>query len=98
MTAPTLTDDEVDARLRDGWQRIDGALQKSFAFPDFHHTMAFVNALAWIAHRSDHHPDLALHYGRCVVRYSTHDAAGITALDFACAAQVDALLDAGAGA
>lgn len=98
MTHPALTDAAVDARLSGGWQRIDGALQKTFDFPDFHHTMAFVNAVAWIAHRADHHPDLAVHYGRCVVRYSTHDAAGITARDLACAAQVDALIGAGEAA
>jgi 4a-hydroxytetrahydrobiopterin dehydratase len=92
MSDSRLTDPEVDARLAAGWQHIDGALQKTWTFPDFHHTMAFVNALAWVAHREDHHPDLSVHYGRCVVRYSTHDAGGITARDFACAAMIDALL------
>jgi 4a-hydroxytetrahydrobiopterin dehydratase len=95
MNDTRLSDADVDARLADGWQRIAGALQKSWDFPDFHHTMAFVNALAWIAHREDHHPDLGVHYGRCVVRYSTHSAGGITARDFACAAMVDALQRAG---
>ena len=52
------------------------------------------NAMAWIAHRADHHPDLSVHYGHCVVRWSTHDAGGITELDFHGAAQVDALLNA----
>jgi 4a-hydroxytetrahydrobiopterin dehydratase len=86
-----LSDAEVDARLSGGWQRVDGALQKTFAFPDYHHTMAFVNAVAWIAHRADHHPDLSVHYNRCVLRFSTHDAAGITDRDFAAVAQVDSL-------
>jgi 4a-hydroxytetrahydrobiopterin dehydratase len=95
MTDTRLSDTDVDVRLTDGWQRIAGALQKVWDFPDFHHTMAFVNALAWIAHREDHHPDLGVHYGRCVVRYSTHSAGGITARDFACAAMVDALQRAG---
>jgi 4a-hydroxytetrahydrobiopterin dehydratase len=92
MRDTRLADPDIDARLTAGWQRIDGALQKTWSFPDFHHTMAFVNALAWVAHREDHHPDLSVHYGRCVVRYSTHDAGGITARDFACAAMIDALL------
>lgn len=91
MNTARLTDTAVDARLADGWLRVDGALQKAYEFADFHHTMAFVNALAWIAHREDHHPDLGVHYGRCVVRYSTHSAGGITERDFACAAMIESL-------
>jgi 4a-hydroxytetrahydrobiopterin dehydratase len=91
MSTSRLTETAVDARLADGWLRVDGALQKAYEFADFHHTMAFVNALAWIAHREDHHPDLSVHYGRCVVRYSTHSAGGITERDFACAAMIESL-------
>ena len=54
--------------------------------------MAFVNAVAWIAHREDHHPDLAVSYNRCTVRLNTHSVGGISRNDFICAAQVDALL------
>jgi 4a-hydroxytetrahydrobiopterin dehydratase len=54
--------------------------------------MAFVNAVAFIAHAQDHHPDLSVHYSRCIVRYNTHDAGGLTDTDFAAAAKVDALL------
>lgn len=75
------------------WRCVDGALQREFGFADFHHTMAFVNALAWIADREDHHPDLQLGYGRCQVRWNTHSAGGVTINDFICAAKVDALVD-----
>jgi len=54
--------------------------------------MAFVNALAFMAHREDHHPDLGVHYDRCVVRYSTHDVGGLSENDFICAAKADALI------
>lgn len=84
-------DVEVDRHLTNGWQRVDGALQKTYRFADYHRTMAFVNAVAWIAHRADHHPDLSVHYGHCTVRYSSHDAGGITSRDFDGARQVDAL-------
>lgn len=67
------------------------SLQRSFAFADFHRTMAFVNAIAWIAHAEDHHPDLEIGYDYCRVRYSTHAAGGLTENDFICAAKVDAL-------
>ena len=53
--------------------------------------MSFVNALAHMANREDHHPDLGVHYDRCVVRYSTHDVGGLSENDFICAAKADAL-------
>ncbi len=68
------------------------AIEKTFRFANYYETIAFVNALALVAHRRDHHPDLSVHYDRCVVRYRTHDAKGITDADFESAAQADALL------
>lgn len=83
------------ARL-EGWTLSgDGAnvaIEKSFHFANYFETIAFVNALALVAHREDHHPDLSVHYNRCVVRFNTHDVGGISATDLACARQVDALL------
>lgn len=75
------------------WAVIDDgtAICRSFSFPDYYHTMAFVNALAWVAHREDHHPDLSVHYNRCVVRFSTHDVGGLSENDFICAAKADSL-------
>jgi 4a-hydroxytetrahydrobiopterin dehydratase len=71
----------------------DGAaITRTFRFPDYYRTMAFVNALAYVAHAQDHHPDLGVHYDRCVVRYSTHDVGGLSDNDFICAAKADALL------
>ena len=75
-----------------GWVLNDGAIERRYDFADFHQTMAFVNALAWIAHREDHHPDLAVGYNLCVVRFNTHSVGGISINDFICAAKVDALL------
>ncbi len=77
-----------------GWKLMDGALEKAFEFANFHETMAFVNAVAWVAHREDHHPDLALSFGRCTVRFNTHDVNGISLSDFHCATAVDQLLKA----
>ncbi len=76
----------------DGWVHRDGAIEKSWRFGNFHETMAFVNALAWIAHAEDHHPDVSLSYNRCTVRFNTHSVGGISINDFICAAKVDALL------
>ena len=82
---------ELNGAAPQGWRLIDDALEKTFRFPDFHHTMAFVNALAFIAHQQDHHPDLQVSFGHCTVRWNTHDVSGISVLDFACATLVDAL-------
>ena len=75
-----------------GWRLIDGSLEKTFSFKNFHETMGFVNAVAFIANAEDHHPDLSLSYGKCTVRFNTHDVNGISVSDFFCASKVDALL------
>jgi len=75
-----------------GWAFVDGAIQKRYDFSDYHRTMAFVNAVAWVAHVEDHHPDLAVSYNHCTVRFNTHSVGGISVNDFICAAKVDALL------
>ena len=75
-----------------GWRLIDGSLEKTYHFKNFHETMGFANAVAFIANAEDHHPDLALSYGKCTVRFNTHDVQGISVSDFFCASKVDALL------
>ena len=91
----------TQARIREllpdipGWELAeDGhALVKTFRFDDYYRTMAFVNALAFIAHREDHHPDLGVHYDRVEVRYSTHDVGGLSQNDLVCAAKASRLLE-----
>jgi 4a-hydroxytetrahydrobiopterin dehydratase len=75
-----------------GWAFASGAIEKRFDFANYHHTMAFVNAVAWVAHSQDHHPDMAVSYNRCTLRFNTHSVGGISINDFICAARVDALL------
>lgn len=67
------------------------SLSHEFRFRDFYATMAFVNALAWIAHQQDHHPDLQVGYNRCRVTWSTHSVGGLSINDFICAARTDTL-------
>ncbi len=88
--------DEVSAltaQLHSDWSVDDDglAIQRSFRFKNYYRTIAFVNALAWIAHREDHHPDLDVGYNRCVVHYSTHSVGGLSENDFICASRIDAL-------
>ncbi len=90
-----MSPDEVQAHLAivSGWVVLEGELTKRFEFRDFHRTMAFVNAVAWVAHAQDHHPELSVAYGQCTVRLHTHSVDGISINDFICAARFDALLE-----
>lgn len=74
------------------WALCEGMLEKVYRFEDFHATMAFVNAVADVAHFQNHHPVLTVTYDQCLVRLTTHDAGGISPLDFAFASTIDALL------
>jgi len=82
------------AQLHDDWALSDNgaAIRRTVRFKNYYQTIAFVNALAWIAHAEDHHPDLEVGYNRCVVNFSTHSAGGLSANDFICAAHLDALI------
>jgi 4a-hydroxytetrahydrobiopterin dehydratase len=97
-TRRALSATEIVAKLVDipGWT-LDGddvqvAIQKTFRFANYLETMSFVNAVAFIAERHDHHPDMSVHYNRCVVRFNTHDVNGISVTDIECATEVDALI------
>ncbi|MBX3621207.1 MAG: 4a-hydroxytetrahydrobiopterin dehydratase [Rhizobacter sp.] len=94
LSGPPMGEHEIRDHLAQvsGWQLSQGAIEKTFSFKNFHETMAFVNALAWIAHTEDHHPDLAVSYSRCVVRFNTHSVGGVSVNDFICAAKADALV------
>jgi len=94
-----LTTDQASALLKNlhsDWS-IDTAgkeIDRTYGFKNYYQTMAFVNALAWVAHAEDHHPDIEVGYNRCRVRYSTHAIGGLSENDFICAAKIDALLPA----
>jgi 4a-hydroxytetrahydrobiopterin dehydratase len=79
-----------------GWELVDTEIFKTYPFANYHETMAFVNATAWISHREDHHPDLEVGYNKCRVRYSTHSIGGLSENDLICAAKVEALVGGGA--
>jgi 4a-hydroxytetrahydrobiopterin dehydratase len=84
---------EIDRLLShlQGWEHRDGMITKTFSFPNYWQTIAFVNASAWIAHREDHHPQLSVGYNTCRVDYWTHAINGLSENDFICAAKIDAL-------
>jgi 4a-hydroxytetrahydrobiopterin dehydratase len=80
----------------DGWtldtSQPEAAIERRFGFTDFDEALAFVNALAWVARKEDHHPDVTLGWGRVTVRFWTHAAGGLTENDFICAAKIDRLV------
>jgi len=84
---------ELLAGLAPGWGIAeDGrSIRRAFGFADFYETVAFVNAVAWIANTEDHHPDLEVGYDYCRMAFSTHTVGGLSENDFICAAKVDAL-------
>lgn len=67
-------------------------LTATFTFRNYYQTTAFVNAVAWIAHGENHHPDISFGYKTCRVDWWTHAVGGLTENDFICAAKVDGLL------
>ena len=76
-----------------GWQisEPDRRLEKEFAFASYPAALLFVNTVAGLAERENHHPDLELHYGHVKVSYHTHDVGGLSRNDFICAAKIEAL-------
>ncbi|UFS70153.1 4a-hydroxytetrahydrobiopterin dehydratase [Geomonas sp. RF6] len=74
-----------------GWELGEKGISKKYDFKNYYQTIAFVNAIAWIAHAEGHHPDLEVSYRSCLVRYTTHAVRGLSENDFICAARVDAL-------
>ena len=89
-----LVKEAIENNLIDlpGWQHVDNSIMKHFEFKNFYQTMAFVNAVAWIAHIEGHHPDLEVAYKFCRVRFTTHGIAGLSENDFICAAKVEDLI------
>ena len=92
---PPLTRDEINVlwpQVSDWQVSADNKwLSCRFTFKGFYKTMAFVNAVAWIAHQENHHPDLEVSYNFCLVKYTTHAVDGLTKNDFICAAKIKAL-------
>lgn len=95
---PALTKPQALELLKQlqGWEVNESGTEitRTYHFKNYYQTIAFVNALAWIAHQEDHHPALTVHYNRCEVRYSTHSINGLSENDFICAAKIDALITA----
>ncbi len=91
---PAMTDIEITEwlGLLPEWEFRNDAITKTYLFPDYGKTMAFANAVSWIAAQQDHHPEMIISYNRCKIAFNTHSVNGISMNDFICAARTDALL------
>lgn len=92
-----MSDADIPAYLAAvaGWKLVDGKITQTFAFKNYYETLAFINAIAYVIHAEDHHPEMIVTYNRCVVKFDTHSVndgkGGISENDFICAAKVDAI-------
>ncbi len=91
--AHAMTRDAIDAQLAllPGWTGDEKRIARTYSFDDYWATIAFVNAIAYVVHRENHHPELVVGYDRVEARFDTHTAGGVTGNDFICAAKCDAV-------
>jgi len=76
----------------EGWSEVEGALERTFTFPDFRGALGFVNRVGELAEAENHHPDIAVSYNRVTLRWWTHTAGGITDRDVELATKTNELL------
>ena len=93
MPASPLSSSEIDSRLRSlsGWELEKGEISRTFAFPDFRGSLDFVNRTGELSEAAGHHPDIDIRYNKVKLTLVTHDAGGLTAMDFDLAEKINAL-------
>jgi len=89
-----LNEDQIKSyliELNNLWQtdKENSSIGREFKLKNYYETIAFVNAVAWIVHDQDHHPDLNVSYNRCHITFSTHSISGLSINDFICAAKIN---------
>lgn len=92
LVIPTI---ESYLNMLPGWDvSLDYAsIHKTFGFKNYHQTVAFVNAVTWVAHKEDHHPTICFGYNECTITLKTHSIKGLSQNDMIVAAKINALLD-----
>ncbi|HVO11797.1 MAG TPA: 4a-hydroxytetrahydrobiopterin dehydratase [Vicinamibacteria bacterium] len=85
-----LDDQQIARRLQvlAGWERRGDEIRRTFSFPDFKAALAFVNRVGELAEAMNHHPDIDIRYARVTLALTTHDAGGLSALDFELAGRI----------
>ena len=87
------TDDQITKGLQtlNGWSRSGKEIKRTFEMKDFVHAMGFVNSVALLAEKANHHPDIDIRWNKVILTLSTHSAGGLTEKDFALAGAIDTL-------
>lgn len=88
-----LSDEEIAAKLASvpKWTRVGDRIERTWRFDDFPPAIAFINEVATLAEEIDHHPDIHNSWSKVTLSLTTHDVGGLTEMDFALAAKIDAL-------
>ena len=88
-----LKEDQIKVHLSalHGWQRKGSEITKAYEHKDFVRAMGFVNAVALVAEKANHHPDIDVRWNKVILTLSTHSAGGLTEKDFKLAGEIDAL-------
>lgn len=90
---PQLSVTEIKELLNNisGWEvaKDRPLIYKDFRFKNYYQTIAFVNAVAWVVHQQDHHPEIVVNYNTCHIEFTTHSVNGLSLNDFICAARID---------
>jgi len=90
---PLLTSDQIQKELSNlrGWELVGKEIKKTYEMKDFVHAMGFVNSVALLAEKANHHPDIDIRWNKVTLALSTHSAGGLTEKDFALAKAIDEL-------
>lgn len=93
IAATKLTEEQIQQNLQRAphWSEVGGVIQRTWQFKDFVHSLRFVEDVAALAEKRQHHPDILIRYNKVTLSLSTHDAGGITSKDFDLAAEIDPL-------
>ncbi len=86
-----LTQKQIKTKLKTlaDWQLQGNEIRKTFVLQDFVHAMGFVNSVALLAEKADHHPDIDIRWNKVKLTLSTHSSGGLTEKDFSLAAMID---------
>jgi len=89
-----LSPSEIESELRSapGWEVNIARLERTFEFERYQEGLVFANAVGYLADKLNHHPDLAVGYGRVIVSVTTHSTEGLTGYDFELARRINSLI------
>lgn len=91
--ATLLSETQIQSQLKDlkGWSMVGNEIKRMYELKDFVHAMGFVNSVALLAEKANHHPDIDIRWNKVTLVLSTHSAGGLTDNDFNLAKAIDGL-------